>query len=130
MLKKVISYTNYDGVKKTKTCYFHMSKAEVAEWEMSISGGLSEWLKAVIETQDAPTLMKLFKEIITRSYGIKSADGDRFEKSEVISTEFTQTGAYNELFIELFTKEGAMAEFVKAILPDDLNETAVTPVNN
>ena len=130
MLKKTINYTDYNGTQRSETHYFNLNKAEVMDWEMSMSGGLSEWIKTVVATQDAPTLMKLFKDLITKSYGVKSADGKRFVKSEELTNEFIQTEAYTELYIELLTKEGAMSDFVKGILPSNMDAKAIAPANN
>lgn len=122
MLKKVITYTDYNGVERTEAFYFNLSKAELAEMELSTAGGYTDMLKAIIDAKDTPSLVKIFKDLLLRSYGIKSDDGRRFQKSEQISTEFAQTGAYSQLFMELASNDKAAADFVKAVLPSDLAE--------
>lgn len=117
MLKKTITYTDYNGNERTEDHYFNLTKAEVVEMEMGINGGYTEMINRIISAQDAPTIMKTFKEFISKSYGIKSLDGIRFEKSEEISNAFMQTEAYSVLFMELCTNAGAAAEFVNAIIP-------------
>ena len=62
-------------------------------------------------------LIDLFKDLILRSYGEKSADGRRFIKSKELSTAFSQTEAYSELFMELVTDAEKAAEFVNGITP-------------
>ena len=122
MLKKTITYTDYNGVERTEDFYFNISKAELIEKEFGTSGGYTEMIERVVNSKDMPTIMKIFKEFILKSYGIKSDDGVRFIKSEEISKAFTETEAYTELLMELCTKAGEASKFVAAILPKDLEQ--------
>lgn len=124
MLKKTITYTDYNGTERTEDHYFNLSKAELAEMEMGTAGGLAEMLNRIVAAQDAPAIMKVFKELILKAYGIKSADGKRFVKSEEISTEFVQTEAYSVLFMELITDADAIAAFINGIVPADMAQAA------
>lgn len=124
MLKKTIEYVDYNGVTRKETHRFNYTEAEITEMELSTAGGLSEMIKKVIEAQDAPTIMKLFKDIILGSYGVVSADGKRFIKSEELSKEFSQTEAYSKLFMELVTDADAAAAFVNEIVPKNAAEAA------
>lgn len=118
MLKKTITYTDYNGVERTEDFYFNLTKAEVMEMEMSTSGGLSEMINKIVATQDAPAIIKIFKDIILKSYGEKSLDGKKFVKSEELSNAFSQTEAYSVLFMELATDTEAASNFINAIVPD------------
>ncbi len=120
MLKKTINYTNYNGEQKTKDCYFNLSKAEIAEMELEIPGGMAANLKQITEAKDTPSLVKIFKNLILRSYGVKSSDGERFIKNQQVREEFEQSEAYSELFMELATNADSAAEFVNGIIPADL----------
>lgn len=120
MLKKSITYTDYNGTERTETFYFNISKAELMEMELGTTGGYAEMLQRIVETQDAPSLIKIFKDLIFKAYGVKSSDGKRFIKSQELSEEFAQTEAYTVLFMELATNAEAGAEFVNGILPQDL----------
>ena len=117
MLKETITYTDYNGVERTEDFYFNLSKAEVTEMEMGVTGGYQEMIMRATQTQDAPTLISIFKDIILRSYGQKSADGKRFVKSKTLSEEFSQTEAYSILFMRLATDADAAARFVNGIMP-------------
>ena len=117
MLKKTITYADYNGNERTEDFYFNLSKAEVTEMEMSTSGGLAEMIQRIIAAQDVPAIIKVFKDLILKAYGVKSPDGKRFEKSEAISTAFSQTEAYSQLFMELATNAEAAAAFVNGIVP-------------
>jgi hypothetical protein len=127
MLKKSIKYTDYNGVERTEDFYFNLSKAELMEMEMSTAGGLAETITKIVAAQDQPAIIKLFKELILKAYGEKSADGKRFVKSDELSAAFSQTEAYSELFMELSTDSDKAAEFVNKIVPADLAKEANFP---
>ena len=122
MLKKVITYTDYDGNERTETHYFNLSKAELLDMEMFTVGGYTSMLERVIEERDQVELVKLFREIVLKSYGIKSDDGKRFMKSEEITRAFTETEAFTELYMELATNSEAAAAFVNGIMPKDIQQ--------
>lgn len=117
MLKKTITYTDYDGNKRTEDFYFNFNRAEVAEMELSYDGGLSKVIERVNAAQDTKTLVGIFKDLILKAYGVKSLDGKRFIKSEELSTEFSQTEAYPILFMELATDAKVAADFFNAVIP-------------
>lgn len=124
MLKKRITYTDYNGTKREEDFYFNLSKAEIMEMEMSTSGGLTDMITRIIESQDAPSIIKVFKEIIMKAYGEKSPDGKRMVKSKELSEAFAQTEAYSELFMELATDSDAASKFVNGIIPADMAKAA------
>lgn len=124
MLKKTITYTDYNGETRTEDFYFNLTKAEIMEMEMSVNGGMSEFMKKVASTQDAPTLMSLFKDLVLKAYGEKSLDGKRFMKEDEngrkLADDFKYTEAYSVLFMELALDAEKAAEFVNGIIPGDL----------
>ena len=120
MLKKTIKFTDYNGVERTEDHYFNLTEAEIMEMEMSVNGGLTEMINKIVSAQDAPSIIKMFKELILKAYGQKSADGRRFIKSEELRNEFAQTEAYSILFMELATDADAAAAFVNGIVPSKL----------
>lgn len=129
MLKKTITYIDYNGAQRTEDHYFNLSKAEIMEMEMSTTGGLAEMIQKIVAAQDSPAIIKIFKELILKAYGEKSPDGKRFIKSEEISTAFSQTEAYSQLFMELATNSDAAAEFVNGIVPQDMaNQSAAISI--
>ena len=120
MLKKTLKYTDYDGNEREEEFYFNLSKAEVTEMELSKEGGMSEYIKKISAAQNAPELIKLFKEIITKSYGEKSLDGKRFIKNKELTEAFTQTEAYSELFVELASNADEAVKFINGIMPKNM----------
>lgn len=120
MIAKTITYTDYNDVERTEKFYFNLSKAEVMEMEMSTSGGLAEMIQRVVAAQDQPAIIKIFKDLILKAYGVKSPDGRKFIKSEELSLDFAQTEAYSQLFMELATDAKKASEFVNGIVPADM----------
>lgn len=122
MLEKAITYTNFRGKKVTETFCFHLNKGEIAELELSRKGGLSEFLKDLVRSDDGGAILAAFKEIIAMSVGRESEDGRRFVKSQEIIDDFVQSGAYSEFLMELASDPDAASEFIKGIVPADLAE--------
>ena len=131
MLSKKIKYTDYNGVEREESFLFNLSKAELMEMELGITGGLSDMLKNIIASQDTPSIVKIFKDLILKAYGEKSPDGKRFikidEKGNPLSVAFSQTEAYSTLFMELATDSDAATNFIRGIVPGDIDISDVDP---
>lgn len=117
MFKKTMTYTDYNGIDRTEDFYFNLTKAEIMEMELTTKGGLAEMINRIVAAQDAPAIITVFKDLILKAYGEKSADGKRFMKSREISEGFAQTEAYSMLFMELATDADAAAKFINGIVP-------------
>lgn len=126
MLKKTITFTDFDGVERTEDFYFNLTKAELLEMEMGVEGGMQKMLEKIVAAQDSKKIIETFKEIILKAYGEKSPDGRRFIKSKDIVEGFTQTEAYSKLFMELATDPKAAAAFVNGIIPQQ-NKPIIDP---
>lgn len=129
MLKKSITYTDYNGTERTETHYFNLTKTEIMKMELSTKGGLTEMVQRIIAAQDTPALLEIFDGLILKSYGIKDADGKGFVKDEAATRAFTASGAYDVLFMELVTDAKAAADFINGIVPADLAEEAAKQGN-
>lgn len=119
MLKKTITYTDYNGHQRTEDFYFNLSKAELVELELSASGGLTVMMDRIIAAEDNPTLFKIFKDLVLKAYGVKSDDGRKFIKNQAVRDDFAQTEAYSVLVMELVSDAEKAAEFFNAIIPQD-----------
>lgn len=117
MVKETITYTDYNGVERTEDFYFNFNKAEVAELEMSTTGGLTKMIENIVKAQDFPTIIKLFKDLVLKAYGEKSADGKRFIKTQELRDAFEQTEAYSILFMQLATDDKKAADFFNQVIP-------------
>lgn len=120
MLKKTITYEDYNGVERKEDFYFNLSKVELTEMQMGADGGMSEYLQKIVDAKDTTTIMELFKKLILKAYGEKVDDGKRFKKSKELSEAFSQTPAYEVLYMELAFDADAAAKFVKGIVPADI----------
>ena len=131
MLKKTITYKDYNGVERTEDFMFNLTKAEILEMQLTKDGGMDAAIKKIVDAKDAPEIMKVFKDLILKSYGIVSDDGRRFIKSKEISDSFSQTEAFSMLFMELATDTDAASAFVNGIVPaaDTKPAIAMNPAN-
>lgn len=137
MLKKTITYTDFNGKSVTEDFYFNLTKAEVAEMEVNassidaqgnVSGGMQDMLNAVVNSGSGAKIISVFKDLIKRSIGVKSEDGRFFNKSPHLFEEFEMSAAYSEFFVELLSDPDAAADFVKGIMPVDLDASTPPPM--
>lgn len=138
MLKKSITYVDYNGEKQTDDCYFNLSKAELLEMEMSEKGGFENYIRTLMEEKDNKRIYKLFKDLVLMSYGQKSADGRSFIKKKMVDgqmiylkDEFEQTEAFTELMMELLSGgDEAMAKFINSLIPKEIADQAAKQIAN
>lgn len=126
MFNKTVTFTDYNGQEATETFLFNLSKAELTEWEMDEQGGLVETLEKIVAANDKAKLIKYFKKLVLKSYGVKSPDGRRFIKNDEVREAFEQHPAYSDIFMEFATNAGEATKFVKGIIPADLNDAPKT----
>lgn len=119
MLKKTITYTDFNGEKVTEDFYFNLTKAEMFQMELRTKGGLVEYIDKIVKEEDGDKIIDLFNELILKSYGVKSEDGKRFVKSKEAREAFEFSEAYSELFMELATNPDEAVKFVNAIIPSN-----------
>ena len=127
MFKKTIEYTDYNGVDRTESFYFNLSPADLIDMEVE-SGGYKQMIQNIIDSQDIQSLMKAFKELIRRSYGVKSQDGKHFVKNDEVFEEFVSTPAYSNLIMEFLEDTDKAVEFVNGIMPKPANTSGVSVV--
>ena len=120
MIKKTMTYTDYNGNQRTEDFYFHLNKAEITKMEMSTAGGMAEKIQRIVAAQDQPAIIAVFEDLIQKSYGVKTPDGKGFVKRKEDLEAFVATEAYSDLFMELATNTEAASEFVNGIVPADL----------
>lgn len=120
MFKKTVTYEDYKGNTRTEDFYFNLNKAELVELELSTKGGLTVMMDRIIAAQDNATLFKIFKDLVSKSYGVLSDDGRKFVKNQEVLDDFMQTEAYSIIFSELATNEEAAAEFFNNVIPQNL----------
>ena len=120
MYVKEMEYTDFNGVTRKEKFYFNLTKAEILDLELGKTGGLTEYIRKILEAQDTPTIMSLFKTLLLQSYGVKSDDGRRFIKNDQVREEFAQTQAFSDLYMLLALNDDEASKFVNSIVPDDM----------
>lgn len=124
MIKKTITYSDFNGTERTEDFYFNLTKAEITKMELSIKGGLAEMIQRIVAAQDTPAIIEVFEDLIKRSYGVKTPDGRGFVKKAEDLDAFMATEAYSQLFMELATDADAAAKFVNGVVPADMAKQA------
>lgn len=124
MLKKTITYVDYNDQKRTEDYWFHLTKSELIELDASNEGGLETTIRKIVKETDTKRIVELVKNLVLKSYGEKSADGKRFVKSKEAAEAFMQTEAYSQLFVDLISDPDQMTAFFKGIIPQDVREQA------
>lgn len=126
MIKKTITYTDYEGEQRTEDFYFNLSKAELLEMDASADGGMEKQLNKIVASRNTKDLFGFFKDLILRSYGEKSMDGKRFIKSPELSKEFSQTEAFSEMVMSLLSDDKAATDFITGVIPSSLAKEVET----
>lgn len=130
MIKKTITYVDYNGEERKEDYFFNLTKAEVMEMQLSKAESFSEYLRNIVDSKDVPAIAETFKKIILKSYGERSIDGRMFRKIAVdghkLADDFAQTEAFSELYTELATDEVKAEEFIRGVLPKDINGSSKT----
>lgn len=129
MIKKTISYKTYDGALITEDFYFNFTEAEIMEMQYGEYGGFSQRVQKMIDTHDQPGLIKLIKEFVLDAYGVKSADGKRFQKNEELKRAFVECPAYSILFMELALDDVKAADFVRGVVPENMKDEVSKATN-
>lgn len=120
MFKKTITYNDFNDVERTEDFYFNFTESELMEMQLGTTGGLDQSLSKIVAGLDMPSIVSFFKEFVLNAYGEKSADGRRFIKNDQIREAFSQTNAYNKLFMELAVDDVAASEFINGVIPKDV----------
>lgn len=121
MIKREIKYEDYNGNQKTKIAYFNLNKVELIEMELSKEGGLSNYYQQIVDAKNNQELARIFKELIIKSYGIKSEDGESFVKvasdGHALADDFVNSAAFEAFYMELITDTDKATAFFNGIVP-------------
>ena len=120
MLKKTITYTDYDGMERTEDFWFNLSKTELTKLDAELPGGVLGVLRKIIDKKDRKALVDFIETLILRSYGEKTLDGKRFVKTPDMAKEFMQTPAYDELFMSILSDTDSQTSFINGVIPQSM----------
>ena len=127
MVKKTITFTNFEGEETTKDFYFNLSKMEFRVLDRKIPGGLENMINEIRTEKDSDRLVDLLDLLILESYGEKGEDG-RFVKEDSrgrrLSSYFKVSEAWDVLFMNLIHNENELNEFLTGIVPKDVGAKA------
>lgn len=137
MIKKTVNYEDFNGNNRTEDLYFNLTKFEATEFALDLPDDITnevtkegadatnmESVSRIVQKLGGKGIIDFIRKLVLKSYGIKSEDGRRFEKSEKISTEFSQTMAFDNLMMELLTDDDEAAKFINGVIPADLANAA------
>ena len=120
MLKKTITYTDYDGMERTEDFWFNLSKTELTKLDAELPGGVLGVLRKIIDKKDRKALVDFIETLILRSYGEKTLDGKRFVNTPEMAEEFMQTPAYDELFMSILSDTDSQTSFINGVIPQSM----------
>lgn len=121
MVVRELKVKDYFGNEREYKLYFNMDENEIMELEFgNIKGGISEFYGRILRAQDLPSIIRALKDVIAASYGIVTADGESFQKSPEIMTQFTYTKAYSEFMTKLYTDDEYGQAFLKELFPEEI----------
>lgn len=126
MIKKTLTYKNFNNVEVTKDFYFHLSKADMIE--LAIDGSFEARMKQAIAKEDKLTLFREFKKLIFLAVGVRSEDGENFAKPEMFREAFMTSPAFDQLIEYLFSDTDKAAGFVAGLLPAEAQERALKEI--
>ena len=130
MIKRTVTYEDYNGEKRTETFYFHYTEAEILDMEMSEEGSFADRIQRIIDAKDKTALMKLIKKFVIDAYGVKSEDGKRFMKNDEVKAAFLECPAYSDIFMDMVTNDEIAAEFVNGVIPKTMKDRVAKLVVN
>lgn len=126
MIKKTVTFTDFNEETRTEDFYFHMSAEELFRFQAGTAGGMDKFIQNIVDAKDVPELVRLFTTLLDISYGVRTHTGG-FKKSPEALEEFKSLPAYSAIFMDLATNDKSAAEFVNGLVPKDLAEKLSRP---
>lgn len=129
MLKQTIQFTDYDNRPREVTLWFHLNEAEIVDMQAKSVNGIQADMQEAILSNDAGRVLDFIKELVHRSYGVKSQDGVNFEKTPELLAKFISSAYYSDFLLGLIQDDGRKGQdFVTGIMPAKLVERAMAQV--
>lgn len=114
-----LKYKDFLGNEREEEFLFNMEPSELADWHFGQEGGMDKHIEKIMKAKDKPELIRLFRELVEKSYGKLTDDGKYFRKSPEILAEFKSTRAYSEIYLALAGNAKIAGEFIKGVMPTD-----------
>lgn len=126
MIRKTVTYHDFDGNEVTKEFYFNLNQMEVRELDKTIPGGLQPLLEKIQLEKDTDKIVDLLDMLILWSYGERDGDDGRFIKEDSkgrrLSKYFKLSEAWDVMFMDLVQNERELTDFLLGILPPETRE--------
>lgn len=119
-----VTYTDYASVEHTEIHYFNISKTELQMLNARYGGDLDKVIARLSMTEDKRETMEFLMDVFKTAYGRMDDDYVHFRKSDQIWDDFASTPAFDKLFMQIMSSDQTSAEFVKGVLPKDINDSA------
>lgn len=119
MIKKTLTYKDFDGDEVTEDLYFHLSAMELVQMKLD-NEGIEEFLEKIVAEENYAKIIGEFKKILLAAYGKKSEDGRSFRKTPQMREELEFTAAFDALLLEICTNEKTAGDFINGLLPSEL----------
>lgn len=124
MIRKTLTYLDYEGQEHTKDFYFSMSQTEFSLLNNQIPGGFESYLKRIQEDHNEEKLLDLLTTFIVEGYGERTPDGLGFIKEDAqgrkLGKLFLCTEACDNLITELLEKENNIGAFLTGMMPKSI----------
>lgn len=129
MITKEVNYVDFKGNVRNEELCFNLTQVEMVEMGFDLpedirkevgddpSNITEETAINLLSKLGEKGVMAFLKTIILKAYGVVSEDGRRFEKSEKISKEFSETVAFDNLMIDLLSDDEKASGFINALIP-------------
>ena len=130
MLKKTITFTDYDGNEQSVEAYFNLTRTECIDLnlEYEAEGGMIGKLKKMINVQkkgdEIPQkpAVDFVRLLIDRSYGIRPKDDPTLflkedENGVPVIRKFRQSLAYHTYVYDLLSGKESLDEFASNVMP-------------
>lgn len=143
MLKKTVTYTDFNGTERTETLHFNLTQTELVELAIALPDGVSDIIKEnpdgtvdeaqatrILEVLGGSGVYDFIKKLVLKAYGEKSEDGRLFKKTPALTEEFSYTMAYDAIVMELMTSDENAANFVNGLITAKVpGNKAALPMN-
>ena len=132
MIKKTITYTDFNDESVTEDFYFHIKKSTLLD-NLDLKDTLQDLQDRLTQEgrteenlteEEVRLLLGVVKRLMELSYGERSEDGKRHRQSPEIWADFKDSAAYDAILFQLFQEKGQAMDFLAGVMPKELLEQA------
>lgn len=129
MIKKIANYEDFEGNQVTEELWFNLTQTELISMSMDMPEDISESIgnvenmdqeaasAKIVEKLGSKGVFEFIKDLLIKSYGVRTPDGKGFKKNKEITENFACSLAFDAIFMELISDDQAAAKFVNGVIP-------------